>query len=139
MKNNDSTATVIKHEDIIQEEFCMENLALACLLAADVCFISNIDLKSVYPEFYENPTYTTCVYVNCSDTFEYATTDAETLSNSDGDLDSEILSLFKLWKIDHYLGPIKWCVLKRKRLPVNEIIQALKSKNMWCEKLQAIE
>jgi hypothetical protein len=129
----------INEDDILDEEYYNENLALACLLAADVCFLNNVDLSKQHPGYYKKPTWTTCVYVNCNDTFDYASADGECITNNDGDADSEIISLYKMWKENEMYGPVKWAALKRGIRPLKELVQRMKDANYWDEQLELLK
>lgn len=128
---------VINEDEIIGEDYCNENLALACLLAADVCFLNVVDISKTYKSINE-PDWTTCVYVLCNDTFAYASADAESITNSDGEPDSEIIALYKMWKENESFGPIKWVALRRKKRPLNQIVQMMKGVNYWDESLESL-
>lgn len=130
--------SVIDESQILNEDYYNENLALAYLLVNDICFLNNVDLSKQMPQYYKEPTCTTCVYVNCNDTFYYASADAECVSNSDGDADSEIIALYKMVKESPKYGYAKFCALKRKMRPLNEIVKWMKDDNYWDEQLEAL-
>jgi hypothetical protein len=128
----------IDESEIFYEGYCNENIALAYLLINDICFLNVVDVSKIFPNFYKEPTYTTVVYVACNDIFHYASADAECLSNSDGDSDSEIIVLYKMVKENPKYGFIKFCALKRKMRPLPEIIQWMKDDNYWDEQMEAL-
>jgi hypothetical protein len=127
----------IDESDILDEGYYGENKALACLLAADVCFLNIVDISKTYKNKTE-PEWTTCVYVNCSDTFAYACADAESITNNDGEADSEIIALYKMWKEHPTYGPVKWCALKRNMRPLKIIEGWMREVNYWDESLEAL-
>ena len=128
----------IDESKIISDQYCDENLALACLLADDVCFLNIVDVSYTNPEFYKKPEFTTCVYVLCNDTFNYASADAESITNSDGDADSEIISLYKLWKENRIYGPIKWVALKRNKRPLVQLEMLMRAQYYWDDSLETL-
>lgn len=69
------------------------------------------------------------VSVMCSDTFYYACADAEQLPYE------EIASLYSLWKHNNMLGPVAWCVKRRKQMPIGPKVELLKSAGFNLEKL----
>lgn len=130
--------TVIDETQILDENYYDESLALAYLLINNYCFLGNVDMQKIYPKHYETPTSTTAIFVICNDTFYYASADAECVSNSDGDADSEIIALYKMVKENYYYGSIKFCALKRKLRPLNSIVEEMKKENYWDEKLESL-
>lgn len=109
--------------------FIDENKALACLLNADVCFLNNLKVRNEW---------TTCVYVIANDVFAWGCADAECISNSDGDENSEIYSLYKLWKENNDWGAIKWLCLKRNEQPQKPIIESMKKDGYWDDTLEKL-
>ena len=128
----------INESEILNGGFYNENLALAYLLVNDACFLNNIDISKSMPFHYKEPTYTTVVYVNCNDTFAFGGSDAECVSNSDGDDDSEIIALYKMVKESPKYGYAKFCALKRKMRPVKQIVKLMKDDGFWCEELEVL-
>lgn len=118
----------IDETKIFGEKYFDENLALACLLATDVCFLNNCKYGDEY---------TTCIFVNANDIFVPAA-DAESITQSDGDPDSEIIQLYKYWKEDPIYGPIKWLSIKRNCQPRGTIIKEMKRRKMWDDKMKSL-
>lgn len=56
------------------------------------------------------------IFVLCSDLFAYACADAEEVSMS------ELKDLYKLWKADPMYGPSTWCMIKRKQMPLPQVV-----------------
>ncbi len=108
-----------------------ENKALACLLAADICF-----LNVVKDKWSDN--YTTVVYVIANDIFVWGSADAECISNSDHEEKSEIYALYKLWKENNNWGPIKWLCLKRNEQPQNPIKEDMIKDGYWDAALESL-
>lgn len=121
---------------IINDDYCDESSALACLLAKDVCFLNNADISYTYKKNYDIPKYTTCIYVNCGDTFHYACADAECVTSSDGDEDSEIIKLYKYCSENWKFGSTKFCALKRNMKPLPQIVEMMKNDNFWDDELE---
>lgn len=107
-----------------------ENKALACLLADDICFLNVL-------RTHDNQ-YTTCVYVIANDIFAWGCADAECISNSDGDEDSEIYALYKLWKENPVYGATKWLCLKRNEQPQNPIKERMIKDGYWDDVLEKL-
>jgi hypothetical protein len=76
----------IDESTILDEDYYDEKLALAYLLVNDIVFLNVVDISKEFSKFYKEETWTTCIYVNCNDTFYYASAD------------SEIISLYKMCK-----------------------------------------
>ena len=102
--------TIEQRDKYILDE-CKEDLAMAELLANDVVFMNNINIKTVGEE------YTTCVYVICSDFFHLACADAEAITNNDFEEPSEILDLYRFFIKDTMWGSSKWVAKKRNLQP----------------------
>jgi hypothetical protein len=129
---------IIDESTILDDDYIDENKALAYLLLNDIVFLNNIDLSKSHSHYYDKPTYTTVVYVLCSDVFSYCCADAECISSSDGGLDSEIYLLYKYCKENPYFGHIKFCALKRKMRPLKEIVERMKNADYWCDELEKL-
>ena len=65
------------------------------------------------------------LYVNCSDIFLWASADAENLPID------EIDDLYKMWRKDTVWGAAKWCILKRKWMPQEPVLIAMKEAGAW--------
>lgn len=128
----------INESDILNEGYYDEEKALACLLNGGVIFLNTVDLSKAFPEWYKEKVYTTVCYVNANDVFAWGCADAESISNSDGDADSEIISLYKLWKENNNWGPIKWLCLKRNQQPQNPIKRDMSKSGYWDEQLESL-
>lgn len=124
---------IIDESDILNPGYYNEQKALACLLVADVCFLNVINIGTE-----DKPDWTTVVYVLANDTFAYACADAESISNSDGEEDSEIIALYKLWKEHSFWGPVKWLCIKRNMQPLRPIKEKMINDNYWDETLDAL-
>lgn len=110
-----------------------EELALACLLAADVLFINVINISSgSIPEF------TTCVYVDASDIFMWGCADAESITSNDHENPSEIIELYKLWKENEVWGRVKWLCFKRDIQPQRPVKDLMIKANYWDEGLDKL-
>ena len=133
--------------DIFKEDFADENLALAYLLVHDVVFLNNMDVNASferhmarkYKHDYGKPQWTTCVFVNCNDTFDYAVADAESVECGDHDPDSELIQLYKYCKESPNLGYAKFCALKRNRRPIKPIVKMMKDEGIWDEELEKLK
>ena len=123
----------IDEKDILNPGYYNEQKALACLLVADVCFLNTINVGTE-----DKPDWSTVVYVNANDTFAYACADAESVSNSDGEEDSEIIALYKFWKENPLWGPVKWLCIKRNMKPLRPIKERMIKDNYWDETLEAL-
>lgn len=67
-------------------------------------------------------------YVLCSDTFGYACADAEDIDSAD-----ELQALYEAWDADPRWGTTRWCILKRKRRPIREVVDGMKRDGAWDE------
>jgi hypothetical protein len=110
-------------------DFADENLALACLLADDVCFLHNVKTKEGD---------TVGVSVNCSDVMAWGCSDAESILSNDNSPNSEIISLYKLWKKNKSFGSVKWVCLKRNQQPQAPLKKMMIEKGAWDEELEAL-
>lgn len=117
--------SVIYYKDREGYVFVDENKALACLLADDICFLNVRE-------------GTTVVYVIANDVFAWGCADAENITNSDGDEDSEIYALYKFWKENQTYGPIKWLCLKRNEQPQDPIRKRMIEVGYWDETLEKL-
>ena len=115
--------SAIWNEGIVNEE-----LAVACLLADDICFLNHT--KDSEP--------TTCIYVLANDVFAWGCADAESITNNDWKEPSEIIDLYKLWKENDKWGPIKWLCLKRNKQPQKPIKEDMIKDGYWDEKLESL-
>lgn len=122
---------IIDESEIDKEGCYNESLALACLLAADVCFLNVVDLSKAQPEYYKEKKLTTAVYVHLPD-------DSECIECNDNEPDSEIISLYKMWKENNNYGAIKWACLKRGIRPPESIVKEMKKQNYWSEELEKL-
>lgn len=113
-----------------KEEFCDEGLALAVLLAEEVCFINERD--TIFEGIPENNS-TTVVYVCCNDVFYWATADGERLPND------EIGKLYRMHRADAKHGATKWCCLRRKLRPQVPLVEMMKEDGSWDADLEALE
>jgi hypothetical protein len=102
-------------------EECYEEQVLAYLLEQDVLFANHA----------KEPR-TICLYVNCSDIFAWAYSDAESIT-----LD-ELLPLYKLVIENPKWGSTIWICLKRNEQPQNPIIRDMKKDGVWTEELEAL-
>lgn len=128
----------VSHCEMKYDEWCDEENALAWLLTHQIVFLNNVDLSKEYPEYYKEETLTTCVYVNCGDTFAYACADSECLSSSDGDLNSEIYSLYKMCIENYKYGSIKWCSIKRNLKPIKPHVEGMKEQGFWDKDMETL-
>lgn len=122
---------IIDESEIDQEGCYNENLALACLLAADVCFLNVVDLSKAQPEYYKYKKLTTTVYVHLPN-------DSECIECNDNEPDSEIISLYKMWKENNVYGVFKWVALKRNERPPESIVKEMKKHNFWTDELEKL-
>ena len=65
------------------------------------------------------------LYVICNDIFAWACADAEKLPYT------EIDNLYKMWRKDTYWGAAKWCILQRKMMPQEPVLEAMKKAGLW--------
>lgn len=99
----------------IDNEFNYES-ALGILLANEVVFLFK-HLNTSSKGF--------GVAVNCSDTFMYASSDAEEVFYD------ELEDLFNHWKQDKQYGSIVWCIKKRNEMPLNPIVNIIEKMDIW--------
>jgi hypothetical protein len=114
-----------------------EAKALAILLANEICFLNTVDIQHTYKN-YKSPIYTTCVYVNCSDLFDYACADAECIVSNDGEPGSEIISLYQMYKEDSKWGVEKWLSIKRNLQPIPGVKIRMISDNSWDDIMESL-
>lgn len=122
------------------KEYCINELALAVLLANDVCFLnqrpySYNDVGKSKEEIKKTVKIdgsTTIVYVNCSDLFYWGGSDAEDLPLN------EIGNLYRMWKVNKQWGSYKWCCLRRKLRPQVPIVKDMKEDKFWDADLEAL-
>jgi hypothetical protein len=110
-----------------------ELLAMAILMAEGVCFMNNAKLEDP-----KNDNWNTVIYVLCNDIFAWGCADAESISNSDGDDDSEVLDLYRMHREDSMWGSAKWCCKKRKSKPQRAVIDAMKKAGVWDEVMESL-
>jgi hypothetical protein len=132
---NIDESEILKYES---EGFVNENLALACLLAANVVFLNELDVNATYGKKSDNTEWTTCIYVGCNDVFAWACADGESIRNSDGGLNSEIISLYKLWKENNLYGPVKWVCVKRNQQPQPPLKKMMQDAGYWDNTLETL-
>lgn len=123
----------IDESKILNPDYYDEQKALACLLASDICFLN---VKNVGTK--EKPEWTTVVYVNANDIFAWGCSDAESITNNDGEADSEIIALYKCWKENPNWGFAKWLCFKRNEQPQNPVKDLMIKNNCWDETLEAL-
>lgn len=123
---------VIDEDDIIQPKYCKENKALACLLAADVVFMNNINTAK--PD--EPKEYSIVIYVIANDIFAWGGSDAECIRCDWDNPESELMQLYKLWKENSSLGPVKWLCLKRNEQPQAPVKEMMIKDNYWDDVLE---
>lgn len=116
--------TISKRDKFILDE-CKEDLAMAELLANDVVFMNNINIKTVGEE------YTACIYVICSDFFHLACADAECIVYNDFEEPSEILDLYRFFIKDTMWGSYKWVAKKRNLQPHPHIKKRMIQEGVW--------
>lgn len=110
---------------------------LGVLLAHDVIFLNdhwfmgsrspNSKLpescfRNVWPD---DAAKTVSLNVICSDTFYYASADAEEITLR------ELPELFKYWQQDPEWGPIVWCIKKRGMRPLPQISTKINAGGIW--------
>jgi hypothetical protein len=130
------TDFIIKDEDIEgdyefegkQEHWFDEDKALAILIAEEVCFVSGQDYQAPW-----SPKDKSCaVVVNCNDVFYWATGDAEALPQS------EIQTLYRMWRANPKYGSDKWCCLRRHLRPQVPLVEMMKKDGFWDQDLEAL-
>ena len=99
-----------------------ENDALALLLINDVIILNENWWQKEWPEEAKK---TFALAVNCSDTFYYASADAEDL------LYSELKDLYLHYKVDPAWGPTIWCCKKRNMLPMDALVKEIAAAGNW--------
>jgi hypothetical protein len=110
---------------------CLEDIALAELLQEQVVFLNNLEVSK--------DTYTTAVYVLCSDFFELACADAECITNNDYEEPSEIIDLYKFHINDSVWGSCKWVAKKRNLQPHPYIKSVMIKEGVWEEWMEELE
>jgi hypothetical protein len=120
-----------KELTVYENGFFREHVALAILIMEDVCCLG--DAKTHY-----NNESIAGVYVNCNDVFAWASADAEPITFGDYDPDGEIESLYKLWTIHDFYGPVKWCCMKRKMRPQKALEIQMKAAGFWDTELERL-
>lgn len=115
-------------------EYVNENLAMACLLAADICYMipRNGNIRLGKPE------YTAAIFVNASDIFAWGSADGEPIKTADGDPGSEIIALYKCWKENEQWGFAKWLCLKRNEQPQRPVKEKMIESGVWNDQLEAL-
>lgn len=104
------------------ELFFDENLALSILLEKNILILNSNWFYKTWPEDAQK---TFAIAVNCSDTFVYASADAQEL------FFDELNDLYNHFIIDPTYGPIFWCIKKRKLKPLNKIYEKIKNDGIW--------
>jgi len=79
------------------------------------------------------------LFVNCSDTFAYATADGEAIPPIGFGEDEPVWELYDMIKAHGYLGAVKWISIRRKMLPLKQYRVRLTEAGLWCEELQRLE
>lgn len=123
----------IDESKILDPRYYDERSAIACLLVAGVCGLGDGNMGTK-----EKPEWTTIIYVEASDIFAWGIADAEYIEYSDGESDSEIIALYKLWKENNEWGSVKWLCLKRNEQPQKPIKAKMIMANYWDETLEAL-
>lgn len=121
----------IDESEILDPEYYNEQKALACLLADDVCFLNVANIGSG-----EKPYLTTTIFVIANDVFAWGCADAEGITNSDGEADSEIIALYRYWKDNQKWGSTKWLCLKRNEQPQKPIKDMMMAEGYWDDTLE---
>lgn len=103
------------------KEECDDELAIAYLLKNEGLFCNN----AKEPE-------TLCLYVNCSDVFAWACSDAENITTD------EILSLYKEVVKNPKWGSTIWVCLKRQEQPQKPIVDDMKKEGFWTDELESL-
>lgn len=103
--------------------------ALGILLANDVVFLNDHWWKGntrftdeVWPP---DACKTVSLNVNCSDTFAYASADAEEVSFR------ELQDLFIHWLKDKEYGSMVWCAKKRNEMPLKPHVDNIQAMGLW--------
>ena len=78
------------------------------------------------------------LYVNCNDTFYYASADAEPLPLIGFGEDGPFWELYDLVRIYGGLGAIKWSALRRGMVPLETYVREMAEAGLWCEKMEAL-
>lgn len=108
-----------------------EQAMVAHLLEEDVLFVNSrryiADDKTneIGPE-------TLILFVNCSDVFVWACSDAECVSCD------ELPELFRLYEANPQCGPIQWVCIKRNEKPQAPMVKYLKEHNGWNDILEKL-
>ena len=109
-------------------EICSEDDCIVFLITNDICI-----LGTERTCFFEDPEGRhTCVYVLCSDTFDWGCADAEPLPHA------EIGPLTKLYLEHGYNGVVKWVALRRGTRPLDEVVTRMKAEGFWTDELEAL-
>jgi hypothetical protein len=73
------------------------------------------------------------LFVNCSDVFAWACSDAETISS-----DEELKHLYE-WCVSNKHGSVIWCCVKRGMQPQKPIADLLRKDGCWVQRLDDLE
>jgi hypothetical protein len=98
------------------KEYFEAETAMKILLGEGILILNSNWWEKDWPEKAQK---SFSVGVNCSDTFYYASADAETLYYKD------LKCLYKEWIIDEKYGHIIWCIKKRNMMPLKEVYERI--------------
>lgn len=113
------TSKGVKDED---EPVFENDMALAHLLMNEVVFVNSFHWRDDLPaEDRKN----VAIFVNCSDVFAWACSDAEVLPSG------QIESLYRMWKRDQSMGPAVWCAIQRNQMPQKPVEDAIRKAGIW--------
>lgn len=78
------------------------------------------------------------LFVNCSDTFYYASADAEPIPPVGFGKDEIFWELYDLVRLHGGIGAIKWCAIRRNAKPLKKYLDQIRDEGIWCERMEAL-
>ena len=78
------------------------------------------------------------LFVNCSDTFYYASADAEPIPPVGFGKDEIFWELYDLVRLHGGIGAIKWCAIRRNARPLKKYLDQIRDEGIWCERMEAL-
>ena len=97
-------------------------MKVAHLLINHVLGLNDFWWKDHWPE---DARQAWAMFVNCNDSFAWATADAEEIVHD------EIDELYDMWKRDPHYGPIVWVAKKRNLMPIDPIAKSIMKEGIW--------
>lgn len=78
------------------------------------------------------------LFVNCSDTFYYASADAEPIPPVGFGKDEIFWELYDLVRLHGGIGAIKWCAIRRNARPLKKYLDQIRDEGIWCERMETL-